>query len=163
VNNQVIDSDNAGLRPEDLAGLRENLHEQRLFRKEQLQQIAAPSQTRAERMRGRRAASQIEVPVKLAASARVVLSDVEAALEQIDQGRYGRCHLCAQPTDLVQVWIGSAPAASAGLVPPPWGIGVYWPSQRSGPVDLVVDPLGGHAAPQQVATHRPHERQRPHR
>lgn len=105
MNNQVISADNAGLRPGDLAGLRENLHEQRLFRKEQLQQIAAPSQTRAERIRGRQAASQIEVHVKLAASARMVLSDVEAALEQMDQGRYGRCHLCAQPIALARLKI----------------------------------------------------------
>lgn len=105
MNNQVIGADNAGLRPEDLAGLRESLHEQRLFREEQLRQIAAPSQTRAERIRGRQAASQIEVHVKLAASARMVLSDVEAALQRMDQGRYGRCHLCAQPIALARLKI----------------------------------------------------------
>ena len=105
MNNQVIDADQVGLRPEDLAGLRENLLEQRLFREEQLRQIASPSQTRAERIRGRQAASQIEVHVKLAASARMVLSDVEAALERMDQGRYGRCHLCAQPIALARLKI----------------------------------------------------------
>ncbi|WP_328771165.1 TraR/DksA family transcriptional regulator [Streptomyces sp. NBC_00286] len=105
MNNQVIGADNAGLRPEDLAGLRESLHEQRLFREEQLRQIAAPSQTRAERIRGRQSASQLEVHVKLAASARMVLSDVEAALQRMDQGRYGRCHLCAQPIALARLKI----------------------------------------------------------
>ncbi|MGI5197603.1 TraR/DksA family transcriptional regulator [Streptomyces sp. CA-288835] len=105
MNNQVIGADNAGLRPEDLAGLRESLREQRLFREEQLRQIAAPSQTRAERIRGRQSASQLEVHVKLAASARMVLSDVEAALQRMVQGRYGRCHLCAQPIALARLKI----------------------------------------------------------
>lgn len=105
MNNQVIGADNAGLRPEDLAGLRVSLHEQRLFREEQLRQIASPSQTRVERIRGRQAASQIEVHVNLAASARMVLSDVEAALQRMDQGRYGRCHLCAQPIALTRLKI----------------------------------------------------------
>ncbi|WP_206281783.1 TraR/DksA family transcriptional regulator, partial [Streptomyces agglomeratus] len=56
-------------------------------------------------MRGRQAASQMEVHVKLAASARMVLSDVEAALQRMDQGRYGRCHLCAQPIALARLKI----------------------------------------------------------
>ncbi|MFE9677005.1 TraR/DksA family transcriptional regulator [Streptomyces sp. NPDC006259] len=105
MNKQVIDADNAGLRPGDLAGLRENLLEQRLFREEQLRQIASPSPTRAERIRGRQAASQIEVHVKLAASARMVLSDVVAALERMDQGRYGRCHRCARPIAVARLKI----------------------------------------------------------
>ncbi|MDK1347719.1 hypothetical protein QNO09_31440 [Streptomyces sp. 378] len=105
MNNQVVGADNAGLRPRDLAGLRESLREQRLFREEQLRQIASPSQTRAEGVRGRQAASQIEVHVKLAASARMVLSDVEAALERMDQCRYGGCHLCAQPVALARLKI----------------------------------------------------------
>lgn len=37
-----------------------------------------------------------EIGVKLAASARMVLADVEAALERMDRGCYGACHLCTR-------------------------------------------------------------------
>lgn len=87
----------AHLTPEDLAALRENLHEQRLFRQEQLQQIAAAAASRADALLQRQAAAQVEVRVKLAASARMVLADVEAALARLDDGSYGACHLCRRP------------------------------------------------------------------
>nr|WP_203695415.1 TraR/DksA C4-type zinc finger protein [Streptomyces rubrogriseus] len=84
--------------PEDLAALRDNLQEQRLFREEQLRQIAAyPSRT--DESIQRRSAAQTEVRVKLAASARMVLADVEAALDRIAEGRYGNCHLCRRGID----------------------------------------------------------------
>nr|WP_206209201.1 TraR/DksA C4-type zinc finger protein [Streptomyces sp. SID10362] len=84
--------------PEDLAALRENLQEQRLFREEQLRQMAAvPSRT--DELIQRRSAAQTEVRVKLAASARMVLADVEAALDRMAEGRYGRCHLCRRTID----------------------------------------------------------------
>jgi DnaK suppressor protein len=97
VNHQTIGVQAAHLSPEDLAALQENLHEQLLFRREQLRQIAAAS--RAEDLRRRRCPAQDEVHVKLAASARMVLSDVEAALRRIAEGRYGVCHLCRRPVD----------------------------------------------------------------
>ncbi|MGC9497746.1 TraR/DksA family transcriptional regulator [Streptomyces sp. WG7] len=101
VNNQIIgDRDTlvSPLSPEDLAALRDSLHEQRLFREEQLRQIATvPS--RADELIQRRSAAQTEVRVKLAASARMVLADVEAALERMAEGRYGICHLCRRPVD----------------------------------------------------------------
>lgn len=90
---QSIDEDRiTTLSAEDLAALRENLHEQRLFRREQLQQLMASS--RADALRARQTPSQTEVRVKLAASARMVLADVEAALARMDKGLYGVCHLC---------------------------------------------------------------------
>jgi RNA polymerase-binding transcription factor DksA len=100
MNDQVIGVRNAGLRPADLAALRESLHEQRLFRQEQLRQIGAAAQTRGDRVRGRQAPAQVEVHIKLAASARMVLADVEAALERMERGHYGRCHLCTRPITL---------------------------------------------------------------
>ncbi|MGW5785350.1 TraR/DksA family transcriptional regulator [Streptomyces sp. NPDC003757] len=95
--NQQITGDRgtrpAPLSPEDLAALRENLHEQRLFREEQLRRLAVvPS--RADEPAERPSAARGEVPVEPAASARMVLADVEAALDRITEGRYGRCHLC---------------------------------------------------------------------
>lgn len=82
---------------EDLAALRENLHEQRLFRREQLQQIAASATSREDALLQQRAAAQVEVRVQLAASARMVLADVEAALARMADGSYGACHLCRGP------------------------------------------------------------------
>ncbi|GAA3367187.1 hypothetical protein GCM10017744_078350 [Streptomyces antimycoticus] len=97
VNHQTIGDRAAHLSPEDLAALRENLHEQRLFRREQLRQIAAAP--RVEDLLRRRSAAQAEVHVKVAASARMVLADVEAALRRIAEGRYGACHLCRRPVE----------------------------------------------------------------
>ncbi|MEV5778286.1 TraR/DksA C4-type zinc finger protein [Streptomyces antimycoticus] len=97
VNHQTIGDRAAHLSPEDLAALRENLHEQRLFRQEQLRQIAAAP--RVEDLLRRRSAAQAEVHVKVAASARMVLADVEAALRRIAEGRYGACHLCRRPVE----------------------------------------------------------------
>ncbi|MEU6389543.1 TraR/DksA C4-type zinc finger protein [Streptomyces sp. NPDC046939] len=94
---QIIDDRTTTLSTEDLAALRANLHEQRLFRQEQLQQLSTAATSRADAARARSAPAQLEVRVKLAASARMVLADVEAALVRMDQGRYGVCHLCRGP------------------------------------------------------------------
>lgn len=97
MNHQTIGDQNAHLSPEDLAALREDLHEQLLFRQEQLRQIAAAS--RAEDLRRRRCPAQAEVHLTLVASARMVLSDVEEALRRIAECSYGTCHLCRRPVD----------------------------------------------------------------
>ncbi|WP_432077014.1 TraR/DksA family transcriptional regulator [Streptomyces wuyuanensis] len=81
----------------DLLTLRELLHEQYLFRQEQLRQIGSSSPSRADDLLAQQAPSQLEVRVKVAASARMVLADVEAALRRMDEGRYGACHLCRRP------------------------------------------------------------------
>ncbi|MGW3499066.1 TraR/DksA family transcriptional regulator [Streptomyces sp. NPDC001020] len=95
VNQQIIGDRTTVLSAEDLAALRANLHEQRQFRREQLQQITAtPGEDDPP---ARQDAARIEVTVKLAASARMVLSDVEAALERMEEGCYGACHLCRRP------------------------------------------------------------------
>jgi RNA polymerase-binding transcription factor DksA len=99
VNHETIGVSATHLSAEDLAALRENLHEQRLFREEQLHQLSAAVTSRADTPSARPAASQLEVCVKLAASARMVLADVEAALRRMDEGTYGTCHLCRRPVD----------------------------------------------------------------
>lgn len=93
-NDQAVSVGNAGVAPELLAALRDSLLEQRQFRIEQLGRYGAPD--RADRIRERRAASQTEVRVRLMASARMVLADVEAALARMDQGTYGMCGRCAR-------------------------------------------------------------------
>ncbi|MFI1469263.1 TraR/DksA family transcriptional regulator [Streptomyces wuyuanensis] len=89
----------------DLVALRENLHEQYLFRQEQLRQIGSPAPSRADDLLAQQAPSQLEVRVKVAASARMVLADVEAALRRMDEGRYGACHLCRQPVERERLMI----------------------------------------------------------
>ena len=99
VNHRTIAESTTHLSAADLAALRENLHEQRLFRQEQLRRLAGPVTSRAEDRLRQRAAAHIEVQVKLAASARMVLADVEAALTRMNEGSYGTCHLCRRPID----------------------------------------------------------------
>lgn len=105
VNSQIIGDRDTHLTPEDLAVLRENLEEQRLFRQEQLQQLSAAEVSRADAVLQGRAPSQVEVSVKLAASARRVLADVEDALARMDEGSYGYCLQCRRPVEREQLLI----------------------------------------------------------
>ncbi|MFJ5778904.1 TraR/DksA family transcriptional regulator [Streptomyces sp. NPDC093094] len=105
VNRRTIGESTPHLSAEDLAVLRENLREQLLFRQEQLRRLAAAAGSRAEDRQARRAAGQTEVRVKLAASARMVLTDVEAALARMDDGSYGACHVCRCPIDRERLMI----------------------------------------------------------
>ncbi|MGW2465104.1 TraR/DksA family transcriptional regulator [Streptomyces sp. NPDC001761] len=105
VNHQTIGQSTTHLSAEDLAALRRHLREQRVFRREQLLQLSGPVTSRAEDRLQRQAAAQIEVRVKLAASARMVLADVEAALRRMDDGSYGACHLCRRPIDRERLMI----------------------------------------------------------
>ncbi|MFK4147042.1 TraR/DksA family transcriptional regulator [Streptomyces sp. NPDC004065] len=99
VNQQTVADRATRPTPEELAAYRENLLEQRLFRQEQLRQIAASATSRADALIEQRSPAQVEVRVKLAASARMVLADVEAALRRMDEGTYGDCHLCRRPVE----------------------------------------------------------------
>lgn len=103
VNHPIIGDPATHLSPADLAALRDSLREQRQFRREQLEQIVATS--RAGDARRRRSAGQAEVQVKLAAFARMVLTDVEAALQRLAEGRYGSCHRCRRPIDRERLMI----------------------------------------------------------
>ncbi|PWI10458.1 hypothetical protein DIZ27_10670 [Streptomyces sp. NWU339] len=96
---QTIDEHDEVLTSEDLAALRANLREQLLFRQEQLRQFAADAGSGPGEPLGEEGAGRLEVHVRLAASARMVLADVEAALARMDTGGYGRCHLCRGPVE----------------------------------------------------------------
>jgi RNA polymerase-binding transcription factor DksA len=87
---------NAGLRPEELAALRALLLEQRAFRQEQLAGI---------RHRGQRGAERAEVQGHLAVAARIVLADVEAALDRMATGHYGQCRSCRGTIELARLRI----------------------------------------------------------
>lgn len=89
---QTITDQPSHLSAADLVALRRNLDEQRRFRQRQLRQLTAdcaPSRGRA--------AAQAEADVRLAACARMVLADVEAALTRMYAGEYGSCPLCRRP------------------------------------------------------------------
>ncbi len=120
VNDRILDDSDTTLSADDLAALRENLHEQRVFRQEQLKQLRQAQKTqqaqqahqlsgaaanRTDASRDRRAGPQAEVRGKLAASARMVLADVEAALTRMDQGGYGGCGLCREPIDRARLTV----------------------------------------------------------
>ncbi|MEU9554901.1 TraR/DksA family transcriptional regulator [Streptomyces fumanus] len=97
VHHQTIGETATHLSPEDLTALRECLREQRLFRREQLRRIAA--EPGAEDARRCRTPARDAVRARLAASARMVLADVEAALRRIAEGGYGVCGRCRRPLD----------------------------------------------------------------
>ncbi|MFD5497756.1 TraR/DksA family transcriptional regulator [Streptomyces sp. GDS52] len=99
VTQQTIDEHDEVLTSEDLAALRANLREQQLFRQEQLRQFAADVGSGPGEPLREEGAGRLEVHVRLAASARMVLADVEAALARMDTGGYGRCHLCRGPVE----------------------------------------------------------------
>ncbi|CAL9325461.1 TraR/DksA family transcriptional regulator [Streptomyces sp. SudanB182_2057] len=105
MNRQTHDGSTTALSAEDLAALRENLNEQRLFRREQLRRLASPPAPRAGGVAARQTAARAEVGAKLAASARMVLTDVEAALKRMDEGSYGICRLCRRTIDLERLKI----------------------------------------------------------
>ncbi|MEU2438435.1 TraR/DksA C4-type zinc finger protein [Streptomyces rubradiris] len=106
MNRQTHDGGTTALSAEDLAALRENLNAQRLFRREQVRRLAPPPAPRAGGVAARQtAAARAEAGAKLAASARMVLTDVEAALKRMDEGSYGICRLCRRTVDLERLKI----------------------------------------------------------
>lgn len=87
-----------GMRFEHLAGLRAALVRRRRFRREQLQEHrcreTASATTSAPDPRD-------EVEALVAAAARRALEDIELALAEIRDGRYGRCRVCDAEIPLV--------------------------------------------------------------
>ncbi|MGY1433837.1 TraR/DksA family transcriptional regulator [Streptomyces reniochalinae] len=105
VHNTSIDDRRPAFRADDLATLAENLREQRLFRREQLRRLAVTPAAWQGTRPGRQVAAQAEVRRQLAACARMVLVDVEAALRRMEEGSYGACHLCRRAIALERLMI----------------------------------------------------------
>ncbi|MGY1454475.1 TraR/DksA family transcriptional regulator [Streptomyces sp. SS8] len=107
MNDQATGVHDATLTHRELAALREDLEEQRRFRLDQLRGfgLPRPGTARAEAARAGTTANTTtattaelaEIDARLAESARMVLADVEAALERMDRGGYGHCLLCSRP------------------------------------------------------------------
>ncbi|MDJ1131635.1 TraR/DksA family transcriptional regulator [Streptomyces iconiensis] len=88
--------DHAVLRPEDLAAFRAALLAQRRFHLARLRDVQATGTVRT-------GTPEAAAHARKAASARMMLTDVEAALIRIDEGRYGACHRCAEPIPRAQL------------------------------------------------------------
>lgn len=93
VNHQTVGDPGTRMSLQDLTALRDDLHEQRRFREDQLRRLAAAA-SRDGRPAQRPSPAHTQVDDTLADCARMVLSDVEAALDRIAEGRYGHCHRC---------------------------------------------------------------------
>jgi len=92
--------DDVELAPEDLVALRADLHDERTFRREQLDGLAEAWPSHGDLPYDQQSMAHEEVLAALAAAARVVLTDVDAALSRMDAGRYGSCNLCDRPIPL---------------------------------------------------------------
>jgi DnaK suppressor protein len=76
-----------------LSTLREELDEQRRFRSEQLEELAL------EAAEGVATANQnrLQVTRALTRAAKWALSEIDSALQRLDEGSYGICERCAEP------------------------------------------------------------------
>jgi DnaK suppressor protein len=90
VTHQISAVDNHRLDPAELTILRASLHEHRLFRRQQLRDIAAETACSPG------VAAHREVRRKLTAAAQSALAETEAALARMAAGRYGACGRCGR-------------------------------------------------------------------
>jgi DnaK suppressor protein len=76
-----------------LSTLRDELHQQRRFRSEQLEELAL------EAAEGVATADQnrLQVTRALTLAAEWALSEIDSALQRLDEGSYGICERCAEP------------------------------------------------------------------
>jgi DnaK suppressor protein len=89
----------------NLPMLRAMLEEQRMFRLEQLADLASAVQPSRGSDEDEADAGQDEVAEALATAARRALDDVELALSRIDTGQYGTCLLCGTAINLERLHI----------------------------------------------------------
>ena len=89
--------DEVHLTPEDVVALRAALHDERTFRREQLDGLTEIWPSHGNPPHDQHKMARKQVLIALATAAQVVLTDVDAALSRIDTGHYGNCHLCDRP------------------------------------------------------------------
>jgi DnaK suppressor protein len=93
---QVSADDYRRLDPGELTVLRASLEEDRLFRRQQLLDIAQGAAAVVGAARSSHIEAHSEVRQKLTVAARTALAETEAALARMDAGRYGRCGRCGR-------------------------------------------------------------------
>jgi DnaK suppressor protein len=76
-----------------LSTLREELDEQRRFRTEQLEELAAE----AAEVMATADQNRLQVTRVLTLAAEAALSEIDAALQRLEEGSYGVCERCAEP------------------------------------------------------------------
>src|SRR5262245_31520656 len=111
-------------RPELAASLpllRARLEEQREFRVEQLVDLAVDELAAEEAAGDTADRTRDQMPVLLAAAARLALADIESALERMATGRYGMCLYCGLPIEIARLYTVQQTALCAscqrGIVP----------------------------------------------
>ena len=83
----------AGLFGRQLAAIRADLDQQRRFRSERLEELAVDA---AEAM-ATADQNRFEVTRVLTLAAEAALSEIDAALQRLEEGSYGICERCAKP------------------------------------------------------------------
>jgi DnaK suppressor protein len=83
----------AGLFDRQLPAIRADLDQQRRFRSEQLEELAVDA---AEAMATANQ-NRLQVTRVLTLAAEAALSEIDAALQRLEEGSYGICERCAEP------------------------------------------------------------------
>ena len=83
----------AGLFGRQLPNIRADLDQQRRFRTEQLKELAVDAAQAAASADERR----LQVTHTLTLAAEAALSEIDAALQRLENGSYGICECCAEP------------------------------------------------------------------
>lgn len=102
---QISPVDSHQLDPAELTALRDNLEKHRLFRLDQLREITLTTNPRGGRASPQDAAAHAEVCHQLAAAARMVLAETDAALLRMNNGQYGRCDRCGSAIEIQRLRI----------------------------------------------------------
>ncbi|WP_405065055.1 hypothetical protein OG558_24165 [Kribbella sp. NBC_01510] len=97
---QISAVGNHRLAPAELTALRARLHEDRLFRRQQLRGITQFANAAAGTAGAPDVAAHREVRHKLTVAARIALAETEDALARMDAGRYGGCGRCGRTISL---------------------------------------------------------------
>ena len=93
---RTIARSTAGLFGRQLPAIRADLDQQRRFRTERLEELAVDAVDAAEAM-ATADQNRFEVTRVLTLAAEAALSEIDAALQRLEEGSYGICERCAEP------------------------------------------------------------------
>jgi RNA polymerase-binding transcription factor DksA len=93
---RTIARSTAGLFGRQLPAIRADLDKQRRFRSERLEELAVDAVDAAEAM-ATADQNRFEVTRVLTLAAEAALSEIDAALQRLEEGSYGICERCAEP------------------------------------------------------------------
>jgi RNA polymerase-binding transcription factor DksA len=105
VSDQIYAVDNQRPDSAELTALQGSLEKHRLFRLDQLSEIALTTKSRGGRAGSQYAVAHAEVCHQLAATALMVLAETDAALLRIEAGQYGRCDRCGSTIEIQRLRI----------------------------------------------------------